>query len=277
MQDRKYASELRKLQIEMVRLQRWVQETHQRVLIIFEGRDTAGKGGTISRFTRFLNPRAMRIVALPKPTEIEKEQWYFQRYLKELPNPGEIVFFDRSWYNRAVVEPVMGFCTEGQYQLFLKQVPHVEQMLIEDGIKLIKLWFSIDIEEQKRRLIERQINPLKQWKISTVDMQAQQKWHEFTRYKELMFEATNTPYSPWVIIKGNEKDEARLESIRYVLSQINFPQRGLTGVSLQPNPDLIQRYQHMPAPYVAKLKIKPAEAENHHKLFLAPESDNETQ
>lgn len=260
MQDRSYASDLRKLQIELVRMQRWVQETNQRVLIIFEGRDTAGKGGAIFRFAHYLNPRAMRIVALPKPTELEKSQWYFQRYLKELPNPGEIVFFDRSWYNRAVVEPVMGFCSEGQYQLFLKQVPNVEQMLIEDGVKLIKFWFSIDIEEQKRRLIERQINPLKQWKISSVDMQAQQKWHEFTRYKELMFEATHTPYSPWVILKGNDKAKARLESMRYVLSQIKFPQRGLTGANLQPDPCIIQQYEHMPASYVANLHI-PTEPE----------------
>lgn len=238
----RYEEELELLQIELVRLQKHIQEEQLRVLIIFEGRDTAGKGGAIFRFTQYLNPRAMRTVALPKPTEIEKGQWFFQRYIKELPNPGEIVFFDRSWYNRAVVEPVMGFCSQEQYQRFLQQVPLLEKMLIDDGIKLIKFWFSIGIEEQKRRLKERQTNPLKQWKISTIDMLAQQKWHEFTRYKELMFEATHTDYSPWVIIDGNDKEVARLESIKYVLSSMDYARKGETGVSLENNPEVISKY-----------------------------------
>lgn len=237
-----YEQELEMLQIELVRLQRWVQETQQRILILFEGRDTAGKGGAIFRFTHHLNPRAMRVIALPKPTEVEKGQWYFQRYAVHLPNPGEIVFFDRSWYNRAVVEPVMGFCTKAQYELFLKQVPGFEQMLIDDGIRLIKFWFSIDIAEQKRRLLDRQINPLKQWKISTVDMQAQQRWHEFTVYKESMFLATHNEESPWMVVRGNDKEKARLEAIRYVLSQIDFPDRGRTGVSLKVNHDIVQAF-----------------------------------
>jgi polyphosphate kinase 2 len=237
-----YKKELELLQVELVQMQRWVQDTNQRVLIIFEGRDTAGKGGAIFRFAHHLNPRAMRVVALPKPNDVEKGQWYFQRYIKELPNPGEIVFFDRSWYNRAVVEPVMSFCTGEHYEKFIKQVPQFEKMLIEDGILLIKFWFSIDIEEQKRRLINRQVNPLKQWKISTVDMQAQQKWHDFTYYKEEMFLHTHREGSPWVIIKGNIKEVARLEAIRYVLSQIKFPERGKTGVNLQPDANIIRTF-----------------------------------
>ena len=256
-----YEKELELLQVELVRLQRWVQDTNQRILIIFEGRDTAGKGGAIFRFAHHLNPRAMRIVALPKPTEVEKGQWYFQRYIKELPNPGEIVFFDRSWYNRAVVEPVMGFCTDGHYKKFIQQVPEFEKMLVDDGIRLIKFWFSIDIEEQKRRLINRQVNPLKQWKISTVDMQAQQKWHDFTYYKEEMFQHTHRPESPWVIIKGNIKEVARLEAIRYVLSQIKFPDRGKTGVNLHPDSNIIRTFDpayHLgygPASFNEELKM----------------------
>ncbi len=238
-----YEATLEKLQIELVSLQRWVQENHKRVLLIFEGRDTAGKGGAIFRFTQYLNPRAMRVVAMPKPTEVEKGQWFFQRYIKELPNPGEMVFFDRSWYNRGVVEPVMGFCTEEQYHLFLQQVPMVEKMLVDDGILLIKFWFSIDIEEQKRRLIARQTNPLKQWKISTIDMEAQKKWHEFTVYKDKMFDATHRTYSPWVIIKGNSKEKARLESIKYVLRTINYREKDEIADLIAPDPTIISLYQ----------------------------------
>ncbi len=172
-----------KLQIEMISMQRWVQETNQRVAILFEGRDTAGKGGAIMRFVRFINTRGIRIVALPKPSEIEKGQWYFQRYIKQLPDPGQIVFFDRSWYNRAVVEPVMGFCSEEQYNTFIQDVVLLEKMLVRDGVKIFKLWFSIENQEQKRRLDERKVDPLKQWKLSTVDMQAQMKWDDYTHYK----------------------------------------------------------------------------------------------
>lgn len=237
-----YKTELQKLQIELVKMQDWVQKKEKRVVIIFEGRDTAGKGGAVRRFTRYLNPRAMRVVALPKPTEQERGQWFFQRYVKELPNPGEIVFFDRSWYNRAVVEPVMGFCSKEEYKRFLRQVPEFEFMLYEDGIKLIKLWFSIDIEEQKQRLEDRVKNPLKQWKLSTMDMEAQKKWHEFTRYKEKMFRTTHRAFSPWVIIKGNDKQKARLETIRYVLSQIPYKGKDETDISFQPDPGIITIY-----------------------------------
>jgi polyphosphate kinase 2 len=184
----------------------------------------------------------MRVVALPKPTEREKGQWYFQRYVEQLPSAGEIVFFDRSWYNRAVVEPVMGFCKKEQYERFMRQVPEFEHMLHEDGIIIIKLWFSIDIKEQKKRLEERTHNPLKQWKLSTTDMEAQQKWHEFTRHKEKMFKRTHRHDSPWVIVRGNDKQKARLESIRYVLSQINYTGKPAKGVSFHCDPNTLELY-----------------------------------
>jgi polyphosphate kinase len=237
-----YKNELRDLQRQLVKLQNWVQKHKKRVLIILEGRDTAGKGGAIRRFTRYLNPRAMRVVALPKPTNYEKGQWFFQRYIEELPSAGEIVFFDRSWYNRAVVEPVMGFCTKEEHERFLRQVPELEYMLYEDGILMIKIWFSIDIKEQKKRLEERTHNLLKQWKLSTTDVEAQRKWHEFTRYKEKMFERTHRGHSPWVIVKGNDKQKARLESIRYVLSQISYSGKATKGISFECDPDTLQVY-----------------------------------
>ncbi len=227
------------LQTEMVRMQNWLIETGKRLIIICEGRDSAGKGGAIMRFIRFINPRHYRVVALNKPTDAERGQWYFQRYINHFPSPGEIVFFDRSWYNRAVVEPVMGFCSEDQYRLFIKQVVQFEEMLIEDGMLLFKLWFSIDKDEQNERLTERRSNPLISWKLSTVDMQAQLKWDDFTRYKELMFENTGTEISPWVVIKGNEKDLARKEAMRYVLKMVDYDQKGLTGVDLDYNQDVV--------------------------------------
>jgi polyphosphate kinase 2 len=237
---KQYRSELRQLQIELIRLQKWIYDKQLRLAIIFEGRDTAGKGGAIYRFTRYLNPRAMRVVALPKPTEIEKGQWYFQRYIKELPNPGEIVFFDRSWYNRAVVEPVMGFCSKEEYALFLKQTPVFENMLLEDGVILIKFWFSINIEEQKVRIEDRIKNPLKMWKLSTVDLKAQQMWDEFTEYKNQMFLHTHSPENPWVIVKGNNKQVARMEAMRYVLKQLDYPEKPKAKVSFEPNPQTIR-------------------------------------
>jgi len=227
------------LQVEMIAMQKWVQETGQRVAIIFEGRDTAGKGGSILRFTRYLNPRHYRVVALPKPSEVEQGQWYFQRYINRLPNRGEIVFFDRSWYNRAVVEPVMGFCSTEQYEKFMKEVVVLEKMLVEDGIHLFKFWFSIDIKEQKSRLKERFVNPLKKWKLSTVDIEAQQKWHEFTHYKELMFESTSWDKAPWLSLKGNNKKKARMEAIRYVLSSMDYTDKGSTQVNLLPDEEII--------------------------------------
>lgn len=227
------------LQIEMVQMQNWLIETGKRLLVICEGRDSAGKGGAIMRFIRFINPRHYNVVALNKPTDEERGQWYFQRYIKHLPSPGQIVFFDRSWYNRAVVEPVMGFCSQEQYQLFIKQVVSFEEMLIDDGLILIKLWFSIDKNEQQKRLEERKTNPLISWKLSTVDAQAQQKWDEFTTYKNLMFENTSSANSPWVIVKGNDKDLARKEAMKYVLNQVNYKNKGQTGTNLDWSQDVI--------------------------------------
>ena len=231
------------LQIEMVRLQNWLIENHKRLVILFEGRDSAGKGGAIMRFIRYINPRHYRVVALNKPNDKERGEWYFQRYVEQLPTSGEIVFFDRSWYNRAVVEPVMGFCTKEQYKLFLKQVNQFEKMLINDGIILIKFWFSIDQGEQKKRLEERKTNPLISWKLSTVDMQAQMKWDDFTMYKERMFKKTGTAKSPWVVIKGNDKDQARLEAIRYVLNKVPYDQKGSTGARIAPDMSVFQIHE----------------------------------
>jgi len=240
-----YEKELLKLQAELVDLQHWVAKHQKRVCVIFEGRDAAGKGGSIRRFTEHLNPRSMRVVALTKPTDVEKGQWYFRRYIKELPNPGEIVFFDRSWYNRAVVEPVMGFCTEYQYKKFMVQVPEFEHMLYEDGVILIKFWFSISKEEQERRFNARIENPLKQWKFSEVDREGQKLWDKYTYYKEQMFSKTHTTFSPWIIIKTNIKKEARLESIRYVLSKFDYEGKGNSGTTTLPDPNIVQRYHRM--------------------------------
>jgi len=238
----RYEEELLQLQIELVKLQRDVQMTGRRVAIIFEGRDAAGKGGAIRRFTEHLNPRSMRVVALPKPTEMEKGQWYFQRYVKPLPNPGEIAFFDRSWYNRAVVEPVMNFCTKQQHQTFMQQVPEFEHMLYEDNIEIIKFWFSISKDEQERRFKGRVNNPLKQWKISPVDDKAQERWDLYTMYKEEMFSKTHTSYAPWIIVKANSKMKARLEAIRHVLNTIPYKGKGESKVNLHPDPAIVLRF-----------------------------------
>ncbi len=240
-----YEEELLKLQGELVDFQQWVAKNKKRVCIIFEGRDAAGKGGTIRRFIEHLNPRSMRVVALNKPTEIEKGQWFFRRYVKELPNPGEIVFFDRSWYNRAVVEPVMGFCTDEEYKKFMVQVNEFEHMLYEDGMALIKFWFSISKDEQLRRFNARIVNPLKQWKFSSVDKQGQVLWDEYTHHKEQMFSKTHTSFSPWIIVKSNNKRIARLESIRHVLSQFEYEGKGNSKTTLFPDPNIIQRYHRM--------------------------------
>ena len=240
-----YETELLKLQTELVDLQHWVAKHKKRVCIIFEGRDAAGKGGAIRRFTEHLNPRSMRVVALTKPTEVERGQWYFRRYIKELPDPGELVFFDRSWYNRAVVEPVMGFCTDDQYKKYMVQVPEFEHMLYEDGVIIIKFWFSISKAEQLRRFNSRLANPLKQWKFSPVDKEGQKRWDLYTSYKEQMFSKTHTSFSPWIIIKTNDKKEARLESIRYVLSQFEYDRKGSANTAILPDPNIAQRYHRM--------------------------------
>ena len=238
----RYEQELERLQIELVKLQRSIQQQGRRVAIIFEGRDAAGKGGTIRRFFEHLNPRSARVVALPKPSELQKGQWYFQRYAEQLPNPGEIVFFDRSWYNRAVVEPVMDFCNEKQHRTFMQQVPEFEHMLYEDDLELVKFWFSISKEVQEERFQSRRVNPLKQWKISPVDDRAQENWDTYTRYKEEMFSKTHTSYSPWIIVKANDKKKARLESMRYTLSALDYEGKDRAGTSLHPDPDIILRY-----------------------------------
>ena len=237
-----YEEDLEKLQIELVKFQRWVQNENRRVAILFEGRDAAGKGGSIRRFIEHLNPRATRVVALPKPTAEETGQWYFQRYVKQLPNEGEIVFFDRSWYNRAVVEPVMGFCSDEQYKRYMRQVPEFEHMLYEDGITLIKFWFSISKKEQLKRFTSRKGNPLKQWKLSPIDAKAQDLWDKYTHYKELMFSKTHTTFSPWIIVRANTKKTARLESIRHVLAQAAYDGKEEALTSLIPDPNTIQRF-----------------------------------
>ena len=240
-----YESELVKLQAELVDLQQWAAKHKKRVCVLFEGRDAAGKGGAIRRFTEHLNPRSMRVVALTKPTEIEKGQWYFRRYIKELPEPGELVFFDRSWYNRAVVEPVMGFCNEEQYKKFMLQVPEFEHMLYEDGVIIIKFWFSISKKEQKKRFNSRLKNPLKQWKFSPVDKEGQNRWDKYTFYKEQMIGKTHTSITPWIIIKSNNKKQARLESIRHVLSQFDYDRKGSSNTTVLPDPNVVQRYHRM--------------------------------
>ena len=238
----RYEQELERLQIELVKLQRDVQLNERRLAVLFEGRDAAGKGGTIRRFIEHLNPRSARIAALPKPTDREAGQWYFQRYVQHLPNPGEIVFFDRSWYNRAVVEPVMGFCSDNQYDVFMQQVPEFEHMLYEDGLELTKFWFSISKETQAARFDSRRNDPLKQWKISPVDEHAQDRWDLYTEYKEAMFSRTHTSFSPWVIVKANDKKKARLESMRHLLANTEYEGKGSSSASLAPDPDIVMRY-----------------------------------
>ncbi|MBD1262953.1 polyphosphate kinase 2 [Maribacter polysiphoniae] len=237
-----YEIELAKLQSELVNLQQWITKKQLRVAVLFEGRDAAGKGGSIKRFREHLNPRSSRVVALSKPTDNERGQWYFRRYIKELPNPGEIVFFDRSWYNRAVVEPVMGFCSKDQYNQFMVQVPEFEHMLYEDGVIIIKFWFSISKEVQSKRFNARLKNPLKQWKFSPVDRMGQKLWDDYTFYKEQMFTKTHTDFSPWIIVKTNDKKTARLESMRYLLSMFDYTDKRQLPDLIQPDPNIIFRY-----------------------------------
>ncbi|MDF1698876.1 MAG: polyphosphate kinase 2 [Saprospiraceae bacterium] len=220
--DHKFIDELFLLQSELVKLQKFISDNKLRLAIIFEGRDTAGKGAAIARFTQFLNPQYYQAVALGKPTKRERGQWYFQRYIKRLPNAGEIVFFDRSWYNRAVVEPAMGFCTESQYEQFMNQVGSFENMIVEDGIVLVKFWFSIDSIEQKSRIQNRLESPLEIWKVSPVDLAAQEKWADFTRYKEAMFKRSHSKTSPWIIVKDAERENMRIQAMRYILSLFEY-------------------------------------------------------
>lgn len=217
-----YERKLKKLQVELIKLQKWVIKNDERIIVIFQGRDAAGKGGAIRRITERINPRFMRIVALPKPTEDEQTQWYFQRYVAQLPKAGEMVFFDRSWYNRAVVEPVNGFCSEHQYQTFMNQVNDFERMILESGIHLVKIYMSISKKEQAKRFLEIKTDPLKQWKMTKVDERAQELWDDYTKYKDAMFEKTNTELSPWKIIRANKKTEARVNAINHILKSIPY-------------------------------------------------------
>ena len=222
-----YEKHKEELQVELLKVQSWVKETGQRIVVIFEGRDAAGKGGTIKRFMEHLNPRAARVVALEKPTDHERGQWYFQRYVKHLPTEGEMVFFDRSWYNRAGVERVMGFCDSLEYLEFMRQVPDLERMLVRSGIRLFKFWFSVTHEEQERRFNARSGDPLKQWKLSPIDQESQGKWNEYTEAKEAMFFYTDTADSPWTIIKSDDKKRARLNCMQHFLSELDYPGKNL--------------------------------------------------
>jgi polyphosphate kinase 2 len=219
---RDYEREKFTLQTEMLKLQSWVKEARQRIIILFEGRDAAGKGGAIKRFTEHLNPRGARVVALEKPSDVERGQWYFQRYVQHLPTMGEIVLFDRSWYNRAGVERVMGFCSEEEYREFLRQVPEFERHLVRSGVHLVKFWFSVSCEEQARRFKERKVHPLKQWKLSPIDLASLDKWDDYTTAKEAMFFHTDTADSPWTVIKSDDKKRARLNAMRYILHTMPY-------------------------------------------------------
>jgi polyphosphate kinase 2 len=227
---RNYEKQKYKLQVELLKVQAWVKSNRQKVLILFEGRDAAGKGGTIKRFMEHLNPRGARVVALEKPTETERGQWYFQRYVQHLPTAGEIVMMDRSWYNRAGVERVMGFCTDEEYAEFMRQAPEFERNLVRSGVNLIKFWFSVSQDEQLRRFKERKAHPLKQWKLSPVDLASLDKWKDYTKAKESMFFFTDTADAPWTVIKSNCKKRARLNAMRYVLHRLNYHTKDLQKI-----------------------------------------------
>lgn len=218
------------LQVELLKLQAWVKETGQRVVILFEGRDAAGKGGTIRRFMEHLNPRGARVVALEKPSDVERGQWYFQRYISQLPTAGEITLFDRSWYNRAGVERVMGFCNNDEYLEFMRQAPEFERNLTRSGIHVIKFWFSVSREEQRRRFKERKMHPLKQWKLSPIDLASLDRWDDYTKAKEAMFFHTDTADSPWTVVKSDCKKRARLNAMRYVLHKLPYTNKDLSAI-----------------------------------------------
>jgi len=238
MTEKEYQREKRKLQIELLKMQSWVKTTQARLALLFEGRDAAGKGGTIKRITENLNPRGARVVALEKPSEKEARQWYFQRYITQLPSGGEIVLFDRSWYNRAGVERVMGFCTPLEYLEFMRQAPELERMLVRSGTHLIKFWFSVSRDEQRRRFAARHTDPVRRWKLSPMDLQALDKWGDYTEAKEAMFFYTDTADAPWTVIKSNDKKRARIEAIRVVLSMLDYTDKDPEAVGT-PDPLLV--------------------------------------
>ena len=228
MSRKNYEKQKYALQVELLKLQAWVKESRQKVMIIFEGRDAAGKGGTIKRFMEHLNPRGARVVALEKPSEVEQGQWYFQRYVQHLPTAGEIVLFDRSWYNRAGVERVMGFCSNDEYTEFMRQAPEFERNLVRSGVHVIKFWFSVSRKEQRRRFKERKIHPLKQWKLSPIDLASLDKWDDYTKAKEAMFFYTDTADAPWTVIKSDCKKRARLNALRYILHKLPYTNKDLS-------------------------------------------------
>ena len=217
--------ELKPYQAELIKMQKYLEDTQKRMIVLFEGRDAAGKGGTIRRVVRYMNEKHYRVVALGKPSDVQKTQWYFQRYVEQFPRGGEIVFFDRSWYNRAMVEPVFGFCTKEQYEIFMQECPMFEKSLVMEGTILVKIYLSISKEEQAKRFEKRRTNPLKQWKLSEIDLQAQDKWDEFTEMKYKMLKATHTHYAPWVVIRSDNKHLARLNAIKVILNAVDYPNR----------------------------------------------------
>src|SRR6478672_11787175 len=235
---RDYEITKRSVQIELLKLQAWVKETGQQVVIVFEGRDAAGKGGTIKRFTEHLNPRGARVVALEKPSEREAGQWYFQRYVSQLPTAGEIVLFDRSWYNRAGVERVMGFCTDDEYRRFARQAPMFERMLVDDGVDLVKFWFSVSRGEQRTRFTIRQIDPVRQWKLSPMDLASLDRWDDYTAAKVAMFRETDTQQAPWTVVKSNDKKRARVEAMRSVLARFAYADKDEEVVGV-PDPRIV--------------------------------------
>lgn len=233
-----YEAQKLELQIELLKMQRWVQNTGQRILILFEGRDAAGKGGTIKRFMEHLNPRSARVVALQKPTDQEHGQWYFQRYIKHLPSAGEIVLFDRSWYNRAGVERVMDFCSPSEYLEFMRETPELERMFVRSGIRLFKFWFDVSRDEQFRRLQSRRTDPLKRWKLSPIDLASLDKWEDYTEAQNAMFRHTDTAEAPWMIIHSDDKKRARLNAMRVVLNSLPYPDAAPDVLRL-PDPEIV--------------------------------------
>ncbi|MGQ4537666.1 polyphosphate kinase 2 [Dermabacteraceae bacterium P7074] len=238
-----YEVEKYRLQVELLKYQYWVEDTGKKAIIIFEGRDAAGKGGTIKRFTEHLNPRTARVVALNKPSDREQGQWYFQRYIQHLPTAGEMVLFDRSWYNRAGVERVMGFCSDEDYERFMVQAPQFERMLVDSGVHVTKLWFSVTEKEQRTRFAIRQLDPVRRWKLSPMDLESLGRWDDYTRAKEEMFRRTDKKYAPWTIIRSNDKKRARINAMRYFLSQFEYEGKDHEVVG-KPDPLLVMRGKH---------------------------------
>ena len=240
-----YEEEKYKLQVELLKFQYWTQDAEAKHIIVFEGRDAAGKGGTIKRFTEHLNPRAARVVALNKPSSTELGQWYFQRYIEHLPTSGEIVLFDRSWYNRSGVERVMGFATPDQYEVFMRQAPRFEQMLVESGITVTKFWFSVTQQEQRTRFALRQLDPVRQWKLSPMDLESIDRWDDYTAAKEAMFEHTDKKYAPWIVVKSNDKKRGRINAMRAYLNQFEYEGKD-TSVVHEPDPLIVSRAKFTP-------------------------------